>query len=543
MLDAAELQRLAATHAASVLDRVEARYHGRDDVYFDAATADRAEAFFPRFLRHSIGSEAGQPFHLLPWQARTVRAIFGWKWRASGLRVIRRVYLFVARKNGKSTFAAGLALLLLVGKERSGQVLSAAALTEQAGIVFGEAARMVAASPGLSREVEVFKGHMECAALGSVYRVLSGRPRGKHGLNPHALLFDELHEQSTRDLYDAMTTAVGARAEPLEIYMTTAGYDRHSICAEVDDYARRVRDGVIDDLAFLPLLFEADEKDDPFQPEAWAKANPSLGYGVRLEFLEREAKTARDVPARLNTFLRLHLNRWTQQSSKAIDPDAWRACAGPTDWKALREQLRGRRCYGGMDLAKVDDLSAFVLVFPPTRVGEPVHVLPWFWCPRADIERRERQHGASYLAWQRADALVATPGNVTDFAFIRKGILDAAQLYQIQEIGFDRTFAGEIVQELQAEGLAMVQVGQGFISMAAPTAEILRLVKSQGLAHGGHPVLTWCADNLQVVSDPAGNLKPDKAQSGDKIDGISALANALARSLVAGDAVPQVMFL
>jgi phage terminase large subunit-like protein len=532
--DDATLRQLAADFATAVFDQVEARYHDRPDIVFDAAAADRAADFFPRYLRHTSLERVGTPLVLLEWQRRMIRIVFGYRWVATGRRVVRRVYLFVARKNGKSTFAAGLALLLLVGTgQQRGQVISAAADAKQAGIVFGEAAAMVAAEPALSGAIEVYKEGMQVPALNAGYRVLSGTPKGKHGLNPHAVLFDELHEQSNRDLHDALTTATGAQPNPLHIDITTAGYDRHSICWEVHEYARRVRDGVLADDEFLPVLFEPAPDDDWRSPATWAKANPSIGEAIQVDYLRREAQRAMDTPGYQNTFRRLHCNEWTEQSSRWLDIAKWDASAGPIGWRDLETAMRGRTAFAGLDLAKVRDLSAFVLAFPPDEPNGPMRLICRFWCPADDIVERSRRDRVPYDRWAREGLLTATEGNVTDFAFIKRDVLNLAAQYNIREIGFDRTFGGEIVQDLMAENLAMVQVGQGHLSMAAPTAEVERLVLGGLLHHGGHPILRWMAANVSVAQDAAGNLKPDKAKSSDKIDGISALCNALARQLVA----------
>jgi phage terminase large subunit-like protein len=543
-MDELALRSLAAAHAEAVFDQVEARYRGRDDIAFDEARADKACAFFARFVKHTQGDRAGQPLELLAWQRRMVRIVYGYRWLATGRRVIRRVYLFVARKNGKSTLAAGLALLMLVGSgQQRGQVVSAAADENQAGIVFNEAAAMVGAEPALSADIEVYKTGMQVPRLNSGYRVLSARPRGKHGLNPHGILFDELHEQANRDLHDALLTAVGAQPEPLHWDITTAGYDRHSICWEVHEYARKVRDGILDDLAFLPVLFEPDPEDDWRDPATWAKANPSIGEAIRLDYLQRECQRAIDTPGYQNTFRRLHCNEWTEQSSRWLDIGQWDESAGPLTWREIEAACVGRTAFAGLDLAKVGDLSALVLAFPTGTADDPVQLVCRFWCPADDIVKRSKRDRVPYDRWAREGLLIATDGNVTDYDFILAEILDLAGKYLIRDTGFDRTFGGEIVQKLMAEGLTMTQVGQGFVSMAAPTAEVERLVRGGLLHHGGHPILRWMASNVAVLQDPAGNMKPDKAKSAEKIDGISALCNALARKLVQPiEAVPDVIF-
>lgn len=533
---------LARAHACAVVAAQEARYAADHRFFYDAAKAEKAVAFFPAFLRHSKGRHAGKPFHLDESQAAIVRIIFGYRWKPghgeeSGTRVVRTLWLEVARKNGKSTFLAGLALLLLVADgEGSPEVLSAATDRDQAGIIFREAVAMVRQSPKLDAAqggcLEPMKAAIICPKLMGVYKVLSGVPEGKHGLNPSGVIVDEVHEQKTRELIDTLHTATGARMQPLEAYATTAGYDRKTICFEMHEIARKVAAGELDDPSFLPIIFAANDNDDWSDPRTLAKANPLLGSAVRLPYLLEQVKRAKETPGYTNTFRRLHLNQWTEQSSKWLDMQAWAECRGDLAWQQKEGALLGRRCFGGLDLARVKDFSAFVLVFPPDEDDPTWHVLCRFWLPEENFQRRMKESRVRLDLWRDAGALRLTEGNTTDFRFIAAQIIEDAGRFNIAQLGFDRTFAGEVIQTLTEEGLAMVEVGQGFYSMAAPTAELERQVVSRQLAHGDQPVLTWMASNVAVKMDPAGNLKPDKERSGDKIDGIAAICNALHLALL-----------
>lgn len=299
-----------------------------DEFYFDEAAAQRACDFFRLKCRHSIGPFAGKPFVLEKWQSdQLVRPIFGWKRKGDGARKIRTVYLEVPRKNGKSTLAAGLAnYLLFADKELGAQVYSAAADTDQASICFTEARRMVEADAQLFALAKIFKKAITVPETNSVYKVLSADAFTKHGLNAHGIIFDELHAQPNRDLWDVLVTSTGSRRQPLTIAITTAGYDRNSICWELHDYAIKVRDGIVEDTSFLPLIFAADEDDDWKSPETWKKANPNLGVSVSLDYFERECKKAQNVPAYENTFKRLHLNIWTEQDVRWMPMDLWDLC-------------------------------------------------------------------------------------------------------------------------------------------------------------------------------------------------------------------------
>lgn len=497
-----------------------------DEYLFDERAARMAEAFFG-LLRHVKGEWAGQKFTLLPWERQIVRDIFGWK-REDGTRRYRTVYIEVPRKNGKSSLIAGIALYLLYADGEPGaEIYSAAADRDQAAIVFGAAKQMVEASPPLMKLSNIYKRSIVVPSTRSFYRVLSADAPTKHGLNAHGVIFDELHAQPNRDLWDVLTTATGARRQPLVVAITTAGYDRQSICWEQHEYARQVRDGIIEDDTFYPVIYAADEDDDWLDPAVWEKANPSLGHTIKRDYLEGEARRARLVPAYQNTFRRLHLNQWTQQESRWLPMTDWDEC--PTFDPAL---LEGGLCYGGLDLASNSDLAAFVLCFP-SEPGEPERYawLPFFWIPEENMIERARKDRVPYDAWVRQGLITATPGNVIDYQRIVADIEALGERYNIREIAFDRWGAFQVSQQLEGAGFTMVGFGQGFVSMSPPTKELLRLVLDHKLVHFGHPVMRWMADNLVVSQDAAGNVKPNKAKSREKIDGIVAGVMALDRAM------------
>lgn len=501
------------------------------DFFFDEKAAQVAVNFFERLLVHSKGEWAGQPFLLQEWQKqKIIRPLFGWKREANGLRRYRTAYIEVPRKNGKSTLAAGIGLKLAFADDEPGaEVYSAAADRDQASIVFDEARRMVEASPHLERRAEVYKRAILVPGTYSVYRVLSADAYTKHGLNAHGVIFDELHAQSNRELWDVLSTSTGARRQPMIVAITTAGYDRQSVCFEMHEYARQVMAGIIEDETFLPVIFAADDDDDDWLDEnVWAKANPSLGVTVKLDYLRNEALKARNVPAYQNTFRRLHLNQWTQQETRWLDLKAWDAC----DMAVSEPLLRGAPCYGGLDLASTSDIASLVLCFS-SEAGETENFawLPFFWIPRDNLIERARKDRVPYDAWVRQGLITATEGNVIDYSYIVRDIEALGERFNIKEIAFDRWGAFQVSQALESAGFTMVGFGQGFASMAGPTKELLRLVLNGKLAHGGHPVLRWMADNMMVSTDAAGNVKPNKQKSREKIDGIVAGIMALDRAL------------
>ena len=490
---------------------------------FNAKAARRAEQFFGVYLTHAKGAWAGKPFVLERWQREIVRTLFGWK-RPDGTRRYRTCYIEIPRKNGKSSLCAGLALyLLLADREASAEIYSAAADREQASIIFDIAKSMVAMSPALDMRLKVFRKVIAYNKAVSSYKVLSADAYTKHGLNAHGIIFDELHAQPNRDLWDVLATSTGARSQPLTVAITTAGFDRNSICWELHEYARKIKEGIIEDDSFLPVIYAADETDDWRDPAIWRKANPNLGVSISEDYLKRECAKAENVPAYENTFRRLYLNQWTQQESRWIPMAAWAASAG----EVLPDTLKGKVCYAGLDLSSTTDITALVLAFP---IEDAVKLLPFFWIPGDGIIERAKRDHVPYDLWVKQNLICATPGNVIDYAFIVAKIAELRKEYNLKEIAFDRWGAAKIVQELTELGVTVIPFGQGFASMSGPAKELLRLVLSGKLHHGGNPVLRWMADNAVVKTDPAGNIKPDKAKSTQRIDGIVATAMALDRT-------------
>lgn len=493
--------------------------------WFDENAANRAVIFFERYLKHTKGKWAGAKFELMDWQKNDIiRPLFGWK-RKDGTRKYRTAYIEIPRKNGKSTLSSGIALyLLFADNEYGAEIYSAAADREQAAIVFEIAKAMVEASPALKKRAKIYKRSIVVPKTMSSYKVLSADAPTKHGLNAHGIIFDELHAQPNRELWDVLTTSTGAREQPLVVAITTAGYDKNSICWEQHDYARKVLDGIIDDPSFFAYMAAADENDDWKNPKTWKKANPGLGQTVKLEYLEQEAKKAEQIPAYQNTFRRLHLNQWTQQDERWLDMAAWDATAGVVN----ANKLIGHECYGGLDLASTTDIAALVLLFPMDNGN--YHILPYFWIPEANMKERIIRDKVPYDAWARDGFIEATEGNVIDYGVIKKRINELGRIYNIKEIGHDPWNATQLSLELDGDGFTMVPIRQGFASLSSPTKELMNLVLSKKIKHGGNPVLRWMADNMVVKQDPAGNIKPDKSKSTEKIDGIVALIMAIDRA-------------
>jgi phage terminase large subunit-like protein len=496
---------------------------------FDQQKAEQAVEFFS-YLKHSKGEWAGREFVLEPWQMFTVWVLFGWL-NADGYRRFRTAYEEVPRKNGKSTKAAGVGLkLAFADGEPGAEVYSAATKKDQAIIVHSEATRMVQATPALRAKIQVFKNNLCRPDTYQKYEPLGADEDTQDGLNVHAAIVDELHAHKTRGVFDLMETGTSARRQPLLFAITTAGTDQSaaSVCWEQHVYAEQILRKIIADDSYFAFIAAMDEGDDWRDERSWFKANPNLGVSKKLDYMRDQARKCENMPAKLNSFLRLDLNKWTQQVNRWIDMTLWDANAGPP---VDEETLRGRACFGGLDLSSVSDLTAWVLLFPDPVVPDRVTIVPRVWCPESRLlDDQRNQYRDQYQAWARNGWLRTTPGNAIDYDTIKAQILQDAQDFQIQEVAVDRLFQGyQLSMQLADEGLTVAACGMGFMGMAGPCKEFERRLLGHHLQHGGHPVLKWMANNVAVREDPAGNLKPDKASSQGKIDGIIGILLALDR--------------
>lgn len=516
---------------------------------FSNTRADHAIRFISN-LTHTKDKWAGEAFDLRPWQQTIVRELFG-RMREDdpSRRAYRTCYIEVPRKNGKSELAAALALYALIGDGVQGaEVYSAAADREQAALVFNVAAQMVRNDPVLSRRLKIIDSQKRIVdhKTGSFYRAISAEAYSKHGFNASMLIYDELHAAPNRELWDVLTTSMGARNEPLVVAITTAGYDRHSICWEQHDYARKILEGLVVDPSFYPVLFGAADDADWTNEDVWRGCNPALEDFRDIDEMRSLAHRAKEIPALQNTFRRLYLNQWTEQSSRWIDMTAWDAgfVEGDPDWRELRDRMKGKRCCGGLDLSTRVDLTALALVFNDDDDG--MTVVPFFWVPTEGARKRSQTDRVPYEQWIRDGLITPTEGSVVDQTFIRRDINRIAKDYRLQELAFDSWNAGKLVIELKEEdGINVSELRQGFRSMSDPTKHLGSLVVGRKLRHGGHPVLRWMASNMVIRQDANENLAPDKSKVTERIDGIVALIMAIAASLVHQDkhVEPILMFL
>lgn len=493
--------------------------------FYDPFEAERVIKWIERFCRHKKGEWRGKPFLLAPWQKRIIREIFGWFGRDC-LRKIREAWIEIPRKNGKSTLVAALALYLMVADdEPAAEIFSVAGNEKQARLVYDDAVAMVELHPALAAIIEPLKKGMYHERSDSKFMPLG--KGNQHGLNPHGVIGDEVHEWRGHEQYEAVTTADGTRRQPLALFITTAGTDLASLCGELHRTALQVKAGVLYRPDLFVAIFAADPGDKWDDPATWFKANPGLRHGApKLSAFERAARAALESEAKKDGFKRLRLNIWTDGHTGWIPADEWAACRRDILWK----ELAGVGCYAGLDLAKVHDLSALSLLFEPSN---PIFPGKWllacrFWCPNEDIENRGRADGVDYKSWRERGLLTATPGATTDFDQIEREVFQIHQAFNIKRLGYDRFLAQQLIQHWEDGGIECVDVPQTIGVMGPPTAELQRMVKAGELYHGGHEIMGWNIGNTIVSPDANQNIRPNKAKSGKKIDGAIATINGLA---------------
>lgn len=497
--------------------------------YYDKEYADFAVAFIES-LCHTKGTWAGKPFELMDWQEQIIRDLFGIL-KSNGYRQFNTAYIEIPKKNSKSELAAAVALLLTCGDgEQRAEVYGAAADRQQTSIAFDVAADMVRMCPALNKRVKILASQKRLIyePTNSFYQVLSAEAYSKHGFNVHGVVFDELHSQPNRKLYDVLTKGSGdARMQPLFFLITTAGTDTHSICYEVHQKAQDIIDGRKIDPTFYPVIYGADDTEDWTNPKVWKKCNPSLGETIGIDKVKTACESAKQNPGEENSFRQLRLNQWVKQAVRWMPMDKWDKCA----FAVNEDDLRGRVCYGGLDLSSTTDITAFVLVFPPLDEEDKYIILPYFWIPEDTLDLRVKRDHVPYDVWERQEYLQTTEGNVVHYGYIEKFIEQLGKRFNIREIAFDRWGAVQMVQNLEGMGFTVVPFGQGFKDMSPPTKELMKLTLEQKIAHGGHPVLRWNMDNIFIRTDPAGNIKADKEKSTEKIDGAIATIMALDRAI------------
>lgn len=484
--------------------------------------ADRVTKFIEN-LTITAGSHAGQPFRLRDWQKEIVRAIY--EPEAAGRRVVRQALITLPRKNGKTQLAAALALVHLFGPEAEerGQVYSAAADRNQAALIFHEASAMVRADPELSAICNIIESQKRIVhySSGSFYVANSSESRTAHGFSASCIIYDELAQAPNRKLYDVLTTSTAARAEPLTIVISTQSSDPNHVMSELVDYGRKVLDGVLTDPTFVPIIYAAPMDADPWDESVWRACNPALGDFRSLDEMRQYAEQAKHIPARESAFRALYLNQPVDADARFLSSADWQACGGAVD----AEALRGRPCWGGLDLSSTRDLTALVLYFP----DDDGAVLAWFWAPGENLAEREDRDRVPYRTWRDRGFIEAPPGRAIDKQAIALRLAEIGATFDVRAVAYDRWRIEDLKKQLSDDGidLPLVPWGQGFRDMGPAVDALETAVLDGNVRHGGHPVLTWTASNAVVVTDPAGLRKIDKSKSTDRVDGLVALAMAL----------------
>ena len=509
-------------------------FDGADDFTFDEQTAQDATDFFCNYLQFIEGDKAGKPFELEMWQQAIIANLFGWK-RRDGSRRYREAFIFVPRKSGKTPLAAGIVLLMAyTDGEPGAQLYSAAGEREQAALTYRHAAGMIVKNPTLNKSARIYRTFKSIEFWNGTqtYKALSSDSDTKHGLNAHLIINDELHIQRNRDLVDTLETSTASRRQPMIIHITTAGWNKETICYEKYEYACKVRDGIIPDGSFLPVIYELKEEDyDKWNNEkVWRKANPNLGVSVSLDYLKKQCQKAQDIPAYENTFRRLHLNQWTEQETRWIKMDAWDKCT--------REPKIDNNIIwvGGLDMSSTQDLTCFdALGFDADGV---LHWHTYPFIPEVGAALRERQDNVPYLTWARQGMIELTPGDYIDHGYIERRIIELDKIFHFKEVAFDPKFIGQIVTNLTNAGIECTGFGQGIMSISSPAKAFETLIGKGMIAHGNHPVMNWAVSNVMVKMDENENIKPLKISRIQRVDPVIAGLMALGR-LIAEDRRPK----
>ncbi|OYP17045.1 terminase [Streptomyces sp. FBKL.4005] len=504
---------------------------------FDPERVDRVVNAFSK-LRHTKGQWAGQPLRPDPWQVGYVLApVFGWvHWDddADGyVRIISELYVDVPRKNGKSTLCGGIAIYMTAGDGEPGaEVIAAATTKDQARFVFDPIRRLAESAPALKGHVKPLKDKILHPKSGSYFQCISNVADAQHGANLHASILDELHVHKSPDMLEALETGTGSRRQPLNVVITTADSGRRE--TPYDNKRRRIEQlarGVLHDPSVYGVIFAAPADADPHAEETWRAANPGFGVSPTRAYLAKASRRAQSSDADLASFKRLHLGIRTRQDIKFLRIEDWDRNAGMVDETALH----GRDTWGGLDLAAVSDLLALCWLFPNDEDGT-LDAIWRFWTPEDNLEALDKRTAKAASRWVREGWLTPTPGNVADYDWIKEQIRKDRDAFRVRSIGYDPWNASQLTNDLVSERAPMVKVRQGFQTMSPVLKETQRLIRrgtpeAPVLRHGGHPIVRWCVDNLAVVMDASGNVKPDKANSGDKIDGVSALLTAMSEVL------------
>lgn len=503
--------------------------------------------FFEKMLRHTMGAFAGDPFIPLPWQQFILWNLYGWH-RDDGTRRFNYAYMAVGRKNGKTTLLAGMALAGLVfDLEHAAEIYFAATKRDQAKIGFNEAFRMATAQTPLRKYLDARKHDLLFPRINGRLTYLSADKHTMDGMNPHLAICDEYHAHATDEVSNVLRSGMQSRRNPLHITITTAGFNIGGPCHEMQKGVKQILDGIKHDDSQFGIIYELDDDDDWADESVWIKANPSLNETISMKLLRNQFNQARNMGgSRITEFKTKHLNLWVQASKTWIDDKILMQCATDDDL-----DFYGRKCFCGLDLASVSDMTALMLIFP---IGDEIHVRGHYFMPREAINRAlQNDSGHVYGRFQEMPNMHITDGNVTDYASIRRVLsgvyntpdgqmVDETSImhqFDVQAVAFDRYNSTQIAIDLTDDGVPVVPYGQGFVSMSPPAKMLEILIRTGKLRFDGDEILRWSLQNVELRTDPAGNIKPDKQKSGGKIDAIVALCMAIGERMKR-NAQPQI---
>lgn len=494
--------------------------------YFDKKAGEIAIKAFDEY-HHFKGKWAGSSFIMLPWQQAITYILFGWKVKKTGLRRFRTAYIEVARKNGKTFWAAGVGLYMLdMDGESGAEIYSAATQRDQAKIVHEAAKQIVKRSPHLKKYAKLYTNSIVIEDTVSFFKPLSADYDTLDGLNVSCAIIDEYHAHKSSSLYDVLDTATGAREQPLMVIITTAGFEMQSACRALHDYVENILQGIVKDESVFGIIYTLDEDDDFTDSNCYIKANPSIGAALDIEEIEARCQTAKNAPSTLNNFLVKRMNVWTTNTNGWIPYDDWVKSAGTVDMEALK----GRCCYLGADLSSVSDISAICAVFPWD--DGTIKAIWHYYLPEDDIDQKSILDRVPYRQWANEGYITLTPGRSIDYDFIETEILERwAKNYQIIEMAEDPYNATQLTNHLISEGLKCIDMRQGFLSMSPPIKGLQHVILEGKFHHGNNPITNWMVNNCEIITDPAGNIKLDKAARSKrrKIDGIIAAVMAFSR--------------
>lgn len=485
----------------------------------DDTVPKRIKKFFENFLTHSKGTHANKPFVLLDWQYDIINQLYG-SYTENGLRRYRNGLILVPRKNGKTSLAAGLCIYEMLFGEASGEVYAVANSREQARIIFGIASEMVARSSILSKRIKVYKNALYNPKNRSTFKVLSRDANTALGLNASFVIFDELLAAPDDALYNSMVTSMGARKQPLMLSISTAGFSKASFLYQLVEHGERINNGIVNDDTFFARIYGLKETDDWTKEDTWYKCNPSLGHTISIEFFRTEYNRAKEFPRFENAFKTLYLNAWIDHEKNWIGDTQWMLCGKDTDIS----EFNGETCYAGLDLSSTTDLTALSLCF---YKNEKYYIFCYSFCPEENIKLRSRKDKVPYELWRQQNHLFSTSGNACDYDFVLKKLVDLSKEYNIASVYIDRWNSSYLSNKLMDEGFNVTNFGQGFSSMSSPTKALERLVLDQKLVHNKNPILRWAISNVILQVDAAGNAKPNKAKSRERIDPVVATVMAL----------------